>query len=168
MVAEHKATGLGPFTTLSTFARKVDYRNGADAFSFILIDSIGFIEDMHPIIIKAFNTTLGEISDSDLILLFIDISEDEEIVYRKITASNETLKRIAPNVPLIVCVNKIDRCGQDQLREGEMLVSRVFPKTPQVALSALKGQNTQEVVRLGYQQLNGGDGQKTLELRSPS
>src|SRR5438046_70058 len=168
MVAEHKATGLGPFTTLSTFARRVDYQNGADAFSFILIDSIGFIEDMHPIIIKAFNTTLGEISDSDLILLFIDISEDEEIVFRKIIASNETLKRIDTNVPLIVCVNKIDRCGQDQLREGEMLVSRVFPKTPQVALSALKGQNTQEVVRLGYQQLNGGDGQKTLELHSSS
>ncbi|TMI24617.1 GTPase HflX [Candidatus Bathyarchaeota archaeon] len=144
----------------------VDYQNGADAFSFILIDSIGFIEDMHPIIIKAFNTTLGEISDSDLILLFIDISEDEETVFRKITASNETLKRIAPNVPLIVCVNKIDRCSQDQLHEGEMLVSRIFPKTPRIALSALKGQNTQEVVRLGYQQLNGQDGQKTLELRS--
>src|SRR5206468_12838735 len=124
VVSEHKDTGLGPFTTLSTYARRVDYNNGMDAFSFILIDSIGFIEDMHPIIIKAFNTTLGEISDSDLILLFIDISEDEEIVYRKITASNETLKRIAPNVPVIVCVNKIDRCGQDQLREGEMLVSR--------------------------------------------
>ena len=168
MVAEHKATGLGPFTTLSTFARRVDYQNGADAFSFILIDSIGFIEDMHPIIIKAFNTTLGEISDSDLILLFIDISEDEETVFRKITASNETLKRIAPNVPLIVCVNKIDRCSQDQLHEGEMLVSRIFPKTPRIALSALKGQNTQEVVRLGYQQLNGGDGQKTLELHSSS
>ena len=166
IVAEHKATGLGPFTTLSTFARRVDYQNGADAFSFILIDSIGFIEDMHPIIIKAFNTTLGEISDSDLILLFIDISEDEETVFRKITASNETLKRIAPNVPLIVCVNKIDRCSQDQLHEGEMLVSRIFPKTPRIALSALKGQNTQEVVRLGYQQLNGQDGQKTLELRS--
>ena len=136
IVAEHKDTGLGPFTTLSTFARRVEYHNGADAFSFILVDSIGFIEDMHPIIIKAFNTTLGEISNSDLILLFIDISEDEETVYRKITASNEILKRIAPNVPLVVCVNKIDRCDNDQLREGEKLVSRVFPGTPQVALSA--------------------------------
>src|SRR5207247_5385597 len=106
-----------------------------DAFSFILIDSTYFIDHMNPIIIKAFNTTLVEISDSDLILLFIDISEDEETVFRKITASNETLKRIAPNVPLIVCVNKIDRCSQDQLHEDEMLVSRIFPKTHQVAIS---------------------------------
>jgi len=168
MVAEHKDTGLGPFTTLSTFARKVDYHNGADVFSFMLVDSIGFIEDMHPIIIKAFNTTLGEISNADLILLFIDISEDEETVYRKVTASNENLKRIAPNVPLIVCVNKIDRCDDEQLREGERLVSRVFPGIPQIALSALKGKNTEEVVRLGYQHLNGGIELKSLELHSSS
>ncbi len=168
MVAERKDTGLGPFTTLSTFARRVDYHNGADAFSFILVDSIGFIEDMHPIIIKAFNTTLGEISDSDLILLFIDVSEDEEIVYRKMTASNEILKRIAPNVPIIVCINKIDRCTDDQLREAELLVSRVFPGTPQIAISALKGRNTEEVAKLGYQHLNGGIESKSLEVRSPS
>jgi GTP-binding protein HflX len=168
MVSEHKATGLGPFTTLSTFARRVDYHNGADAFSFILVDSIGFIEDMHPIIIKAFNTTLGEITSADLILLFVDVSEDEEIVFRKITASNEILKRIAPKVPLVVCVNKIDRCGDDQLREAEKLMARVFPGTPQVALSALKGQNTADVIRLGYEHLNNGVEQKSLELGNAS
>lgn len=168
MVEEHKETGRGPFTTLSTFARRVDYHNGADAFSFILVDSIGFIEDMHPIIVKAFNTTLGEISNSDLILLFIDISEDEESIYRKMTASNETLKRIAPNVPLIVCVNKIDRCSEDQIREREKLVSRVLPGTPQIALSALKGRNSEAVIRAGYQHLSGGLEHKSLELDTVS
>lgn len=168
MVEEHKETGRGPFTTLSTFARRVDYHSGADAFSFILVDSIGFIEDMHPIIVKAFNTTLGEISNSDLILLFIDISEDEESVYRKMTASNETLKRIAPNVPLIVCVNKIDRCSEDQIREREKLVSRVLPGTPQIALSALKGRNTEDVIRAGYQHLSGELEHKSLELGTAS
>ena len=168
MVAEHKDTGLGPFTTLSTFARRVDYQNGADAFSFILVDSIGFIEDMHPIIVKAFNTTLGEISNSDLILLFIDISEEEEIVYRKIIASNEILKKIAPNVPLVVCINKIDKCSESQLKEGGKLVSRIFPGIPQVALSAKKGRNVDEVVRLGYQHLNNGVETKSLELDTAS
>src|SRR5439155_9074608 len=74
LVSETKDTGLGPFTTLSTFARKVQYNGGkAGPFDFILVDSIGFIEDMHPVIMKAFNTTLGEITNSDLILLFVDI-----------------------------------------------------------------------------------------------
>lgn len=168
MVSEHKATGLGPFTTLSTYARRVDYNNGMDAFSFIMVDSIGFIEDMHPIILKAFNTTLGEITNSDLILLFIDISEDEEIVFRKINASAQILKQIAPNVPLLVCINKVDKSGESQLKEGKALVSRVFPGVPQVALSALKGLNTAEVIRLGYQHLNGGSKTETLELPTSS
>lgn len=168
MVAEHKETGRGPFTTLSTFARRVDYHNGADAFSFILVDSIGFIEDMHPIIVKAFNTTLGEISNSDLILLFVDISEDEESVFRKMTASNEILKRIAPNVPLIVCVNKIDRCSENQILEAQKLISRVLPGTPQIALSALKGRNAEEVTKAGYQHLSGGLEHKSLELGGAS
>ncbi len=168
MVSEHKATGLGPFTTLTTFARKVDYNDGRDAFSFILVDSIGFIEDMHPIIFKAFNTTLGEISNSDLILLFVDVSENEEIVFRKLNASKDMLKRIAPERPLLLCVNKVDRCNDGQLQEGKMLISRVFPGVPQIAISALKGQNTGEVVRLVYQQLNSGVKTETLELPTSS
>jgi len=139
-----------------------------DTFSFILVDSIGFIEDMHPIILKAFNTTLGEISNSDLILLFIDISEEEEMVFRKLTASNYTLKQIAPSVPLLICINKVDKSDASHLEEGKMLVSRVFPGIPQVTLSALKGLNTQEVLRLGYQHLNGGSKLETLELPTSS
>src|SRR6266516_2465595 len=168
VVSEHKDTGLGPFTTLSTYARRVDYNNGMDAFSFILIDSIGFIEDMHPIILKAFNTTLGEISNSDFILLFIDISEEEEIVFRKLTASNQILKQIAPKVPLLICINKIDKSDESRVEEGKRLVSRVFPGIPQVTLSALKGRNTEEVLRLGYQHLNGGSKLEPLELPSSS
>ncbi len=164
---ETKDTGLGPFTTLTTFARKVAYNGG---FNFMLVDSIGFIEDMHPIIVKAFNTTLGEISSADLILLFVDVSEDEESVFRKLTASNYILKRIALNVPLIICINKIDRCTPDELRERKAVVSRVFLGTPQVDLSALKGTNSGEVLRLTYQQLNGApvSEENRLPLESPS
>ena len=168
MVEEHKDTGLGPFTTLSTFARRVDYHNGSDAFSFILVDSIGFIEDMHPIILKAFNTTLGEISNSDLILLFVDISEEMETINRKMIASNETLKKIAPTVPLVLCLNKVDRSDQDHMLASRALVSRVFPTAPQISLSALKGQNTEAVAGLAYQHLNGHVNSETLELPTSS
>src|SRR2546427_10743335 len=168
VVSEKKNTGLGPFTTLTTYARRVDYNNGMDAFSFILIDSIGFIEDMHPIILKAFNTTLGEISNSDFILLFIDISEEEEIVFRKLTASNQILKQIAPKVPLLICINKVDKSEESRVEEGKRLVSRVFPGIPQVTLSALKGRNTEEVLRLSYQHLNDGSKLETLELPTSS
>src|SRR6266704_431015 len=155
MSAEHKDTGLGPFTTLSTFARRIDQNNGGDNFSFILIDSIGFIEDMHPIILKAFNTTLGEITNADLILLFVDVSEDLESVFRKVSASKEILRKIATKVPLVICANKTDLCNDDRLEEGKKLISRTFEGIPLVELSALKGNNTDEVVKQAYHHLNG-------------
>lgn len=167
VAGESKDTGLGPFTTLTTFARKVTYNGG---FNFMLVDSIGFIEDMHPIIVKAFNTTLGEISLADLILLFVDVSEDGERMFRKLTASNYVLKRIALNVPLIICVNKVDLCSSEELRGRKMLISRAFAGVPQVDLSALKGTNTDQVLALAYQQLNGGPliGRERDSLELPS
>ncbi len=156
VASEKKETGLGPFTTLTTFARKVELRESGDNFGFILVDSIGFIEEMHPIIVKAFNTTLGEISNSDLVLLFVDPSEDLETVFRKVTASNNILKRIAPDLPLVVCVNKADLCISDQLREAKMLVSRIFAGVPQVTVSALKGENTRELLGMVRQALREG------------
>ena len=171
MSAEHKDTGLGPFTTLSTFARRIDQNNGGDNFSFILIDSIGFIEDMHPTILKAFNTTLGEISNADLILLFVDISEDLESVFRKLTASKEILTKIASKVPLVICANKTDLCNDDTLQEGKKLISRTFEGIPLVELSALKGNNTEEVVKQAYTHLNGSASlvpSSSLELHSSS
>ncbi len=152
VASEKKDTGLGPFTTLTTFARRVDVQ-GPVNFSFMLIDSIGFIEDMHPIIVKAFNTTLDEIAKADLILLFVDISEDSESIFRKLTASNYVLKRIAPGMPLVICLNKVDKCTPDQVREEEALVSRVYPGVPQAGLSALKGTHAEDVLRLAYQRL---------------
>ncbi len=153
VASEKKETGLGPFTTLTTFARKVELQDPAHSYGAILIDSIGFIEDMHPIIVEAFNTTLGEISNADLILLFVDASEAPELIYRKLAASNDVLKKIAPDLPLVLCVNKIDRCSEAQLGEAKTLISRVFPGVPQVSLSALKGSNVNDVLHQAREKL---------------
>src|SRR6266852_5609645 len=153
VASEKKETGLGPFTTLTTFARKVELQDPAHSYGAILIDSIGFIEDMHPIIVKAFNTTLGEISSADLVLLFVDASEEQESIFRKLSASNDALKQIAPDLPLIICVNKIDHCSEAQLGEAKKLISRVFPTTPQVSLSALRGSNLDQVLHLARETL---------------
>src|SRR5947208_13700770 len=123
---------------------------------------------MHPISLRVFNTTLGEITNSDLILLFIDISEEEEIVFRKLTASNYTLKQIAPKVPLLICINKVDKSDESRVEEGKGLVSRVFPGVPQVTLSAVKGRNTEAFLRLCYQPLNDGARLETPELPTSS
>jgi GTPase len=154
VAGETKDTGLGPFTTLTTYARKVELADKAHSYGAILIDSIGFIEDMHPIIVKAFNTTLGEISTADLALLFVDVSEKPELVHRKLTASGEVLKRIASSLPLILCLNKVDRCSEEQLTAAKKLVFQEFPNAPQVTLSALRGENVTEVLHKAREMLD--------------
>src|SRR5208283_3843678 len=84
---EEKTVGLGPFTTLTTFARKAQLPQA----EFILIDSIGFIEDMHPIILKAFHANLEELATADLVLLFIDASDDSFSLERKVRACSQIL-----------------------------------------------------------------------------
>ena len=155
MVSETKVTGLGPFTTLSTFARKVEYNAGKKGrFEFILVDSIGFIEDMHPIILKAFNTTLGEISNSDLILLFVDISEDHETIFRKLTASNQILRKMAADTPVVIVANKTDLVNPIQRDEARKLVSRVFGDAEVVDASALNGDNVDKIMASAFEHLN--------------
>jgi GTP-binding protein HflX len=69
VASESKEIGMGPFTTLSTFARKVSTPSkGKSADSFIIVDSIGFIEDLSPLLLNAFHTTINELANSDLIL----------------------------------------------------------------------------------------------------
>lgn len=139
---ENKSVGLGPFTTLSTFARKINGLN------FILIDSIGFIDDMHPIILDAFNATLNEIANADLILLFIDASDDFETLIRKMNTSDQILRRIGASSKIIVCINKIDLVNREKLEEIHNLVKRKFLGVKTVFISAKTGENLDELLRL--------------------
>jgi 50S ribosomal subunit-associated GTPase HflX len=86
--------------------------------------------------------------------LFVDVSEDHEIVYRKILASKEILNKIASNVPIILCLNKIDRVNVQDLEDAKKLVDRVFSGIPQVSLSALKHENMDSVLQQAYQKIN--------------
>src|SRR5439155_835052 len=81
-----------------------------------------------------------------------------------VARADYTLKQIAPKVPLLICINKVDKSDESRVEEGKGLVSRVFPGIPQVTLSALKGRNIEEVLRLSYQHLNDGSKLETLEL----
>ncbi len=145
LTSEHKTVGLGPFTTLSTFARKVRLGASKD-MEFILVDSIGFIEDMHPTIVKAFSATLGEIAHSDLILLFVDAGEESQIIARRCSSMNKILQEIDANGQVIVCANKIDLVEGGKLDGVLAAIREKFIGTVVVPISALTGENLSEVL----------------------
>ncbi|MGC8849088.1 MAG: GTPase HflX [Candidatus Bathyarchaeia archaeon] len=138
LTAEDKTVGLGPFTTLSTYARRVEPVGGKP---FILVDSIGFIEEMHPIIVDAFTATLREIADADIILLLIDASLDPETLSRQLSSSQAILRRINVRGRIIGCLNKMDLVDEEQLGRAEAAAASHLPDTPLIPISAERGLN---------------------------
>jgi GTP-binding protein HflX len=148
LTLESKEIGMGPFTTLSTFARKVSIpqqRQGAN--SFILIDSIGFIEDLSPLLLNAFHTTLNELADCDLILLFVDGSEDTGNIKRKISTCHEVMAQEISGVPVLICLNKIDLATREHLEKVFEETRRVFEHEEVVEISSKTGSNVQELLQ---------------------
>lgn len=134
---EEKTVGLGPFTTLTTFARKAQLPQT----EIILIDSIGFIEDMHPIILKAFHATLGELATADLVLLFIDASEEQFPMERKVRACSQILREVDISSPTIICANKIDQISEEKLEDAQALIRRYFMEEEILPVSVTTNRN---------------------------
>ena len=138
---EDKTVGLGPFTTLTTFARRATTDPSESSLDFIIVDSIGFIEDMHPIILKAFHATLGELATADLVLLFVDASDDEFPLERKVRSCSQILREVGITAPAIICANKIDNVSTEQLEVSKGIIRKYFVEEEIIPLSVKLGEN---------------------------
>ncbi|RLF15590.1 MAG: GTPase HflX [Thermoprotei archaeon] len=136
LARESKIVSSAPFSTLSTTTRLINFKG----YKFLLSDTIGFIEDLPPLLIEAFYTTLEELIYADLILLVVDISEEIDEIKRKIDASMKILSEIGVlGKPIILVLNKIDKISNGELIER---VEKVLPNFKyRVAISATKGYN---------------------------
>jgi len=142
LASESKEIGLGPFTTLSTFARKISTQTtGNFEDSFIMIDSIGFIEDLSPLLLSAFHTTLNELANSDLVLLFVDGSDDLATVIRKVTASHEIMNKEIHGVPILICINKVDLATREHLDKVLAETRKIFERDEIIEISSKTGAN---------------------------
>ncbi|MEQ8232557.1 MAG: ribosome rescue GTPase HflX [Gammaproteobacteria bacterium] len=93
------------FATLDTTLRTLDVPGEHPV---VLSDTVGFIRRLPPELVAAFETTLDETRDADLLLHVIDAAEDER--EQRIADVHEVLGRIgAGSVPTIEVCNKIDR-----------------------------------------------------------
>ncbi|MDD2755924.1 MAG: GTPase HflX [Methanothrix sp.] len=123
-----------PFTTLSptTRAREVMGRK------VLLTDTVGFIDDLPHFLIKAFRSTLSEISDADLVLLVADASDPPELLRRKLAASHKALWDCEVSAPIVTILNKADRLEEGRAAEIVELIRDLAPYP--VLASAVTGQ----------------------------
>jgi len=116
------------------------------ADSFIIIDSIGFIEDLNPLLLNAFHTTLSELANSDLILLFVDGSDKIEIVKRKVLSARKIMDKELSGVPVLICINKIDIATREHLDKVIEETRKIFDKEEILEVSSKTGANLPELL----------------------
>ncbi|OMF98068.1 GTPase HflX [Paenibacillus sp. FSL R7-0337] len=122
------------FATLETSVRSIVL---PDHKTFLLTDTVGFVSQLPHHLVKAFRSTLEEVTEADLLIHVVDIADPQHEQHMAVT--NETLKALgADGIPTLYAYNKAD------LREEP------YPQVEEnsVTLSAKKNRGIAELVTL--------------------
>ncbi|MFT8889641.1 MAG: GTPase HflX [Ethanoligenens sp.] len=92
------------FATLETAVRSIRL---PDNKSFLLTDTVGFVDKLPHHLVKAFRSTLEEVGESDLLIHVVDCSHPD---YKdQIAVTNETLAQLGvADIPVVFAFNKVD------------------------------------------------------------
>lgn len=121
------------FSTLATTTRRIKGVHG----NMLMSDTVGFIKDLPPDLINAFNSTLEEIFYADLILLVFDSSEDRSTIEMKLSTSLDILLPKIENRKLIAVGNKIDLISKEKVKELRSFVAPMIEPYELVMVSSL-------------------------------
>ena len=118
------------FSTLSTTTRAL---HGVRR-RVLLTDTVGFIDEVPLWLIQAFNATLEEIYEADLILLVLDGSESDEEFLRKLRLAARTLLPRTSPADVLPVITKADLMDDDAvMRKTFHVESSEFGRSPLVA-----------------------------------
>ncbi len=96
------------FATLDTTTRNLFLEEGKQI---VLVDTVGFIDKLPHAFIEAFNATLEETVDADLLLHVVDISDPN--YKEQMEVVEDVLKQLhADKIPRIIVFNKIDKLNK--------------------------------------------------------
>ncbi len=127
------------FATLDPTTRRIELPGGNNA---LITDTVGFIQKLPTQLIAAFQATLEEITEADLLVHVVDITHPNAAAQAQ--SVEETLKEIgAEHIPMIIALNKIDRLPDPAAAQQAL---QTFPNA--VAISALKKVGFDELLQL--------------------
>lgn len=132
------------FATLDPTTRRIELPRGNPA---LITDTVGFIQKLPTTLVAAFQATLEEIAEADLLLHVVDISHPNAL--NQFQSVQHTLDEIgAGHIPVVTALNKIDLLERPTLAQDTV---RSYPKA--VAISALTGLGRVELLRLIEEEL---------------
>lgn len=127
------------FATLDPTTRRIELPGGYNA---LITDTVGFIQKLPTQLIAAFQATLEEIAEADLLVHVVDVTHPNAQAQAK--SVEDTLKEIhADHIPTIIALNKIDDLPDPDMAAA---IASEFPKA--VAISALHGLGFDDLMRM--------------------
>ncbi len=124
------------FATLDATVRRLDL---PDSRQVVLADTVGFVRRLPHGLVEAFQSTLAETSQADLLIHLVDATAPD--LDGQIAAVREVLEEIdADHIPELMAFNKIDSLGEREQRRLENL----YPEA--VFTSALSGVGLEELL----------------------
>ena len=121
------------FATLDPTTRRVPLPSGRDV---LFTDTVGFIQKLPHTLVAAFQATLEEIADADILLHVVDASHPNAL--QQIEVVNRTLYDDLgiTEIPIMMVLNKVDLASDEEPEELARLVNHYPDALP---ISALTG-----------------------------
>ncbi len=98
------------FATLDPTARALEI----EGIPFLLVDTVGFLQDLPHHLIEAFKSTLESAINCDLALIVLDASGEYET---QLKVTLDTLKSMDFSAPYLVVMNKCDLCSEIPMKD---------------------------------------------------
>ncbi|TMH11687.1 MAG: GTPase HflX [Betaproteobacteria bacterium] len=135
------------FATLDTTTRQFYLEDVGRSVS--LSDTVGFIRDLPHKLVEAFEATLQEAADADLLLHVVDASSP--VLQEQMAEVQRVLEEIgAADVPQVLVFNKFDKLEATQRPRNliDTIELEAGLRVPRVFASALQGQGLDELRRI--------------------
>ena len=130
------------FSTLETTVGRM-----ANQPRILMVDTIGFIDNIPAELLDSFSATLQESLSCDMLLLLVDASDEPDEIRRKLaTSRRELFGRIEDGNShnTIVVLTKIDLCSEEQIEDAKEVVHYYSP-FKSIAVSSIGGQGINEL-----------------------
>lgn len=146
----NKPVSPKPFTTLSS-KYYLTNRYG----EVFLVDTIGFVHDLDPRMLKSFELTLNDIKFADLVILVVDCSDPQPIMMFRLSTCLEILKSLEiDSNRMIVALNKIDLLNEEEVLNRLKTISEYLNSVPVIPISAEEKLNLEKLMSAVFSKLN--------------
>lgn len=143
LAKEHVVVESRMFSTLSTTTRTL----AGLRRRILLTDTVGFVDGVPFWMIEAFNATLEEIYQADLVLLLVDASDAVGEIRRKVRLAARTLLPKVPVDAILPVLTKIDLLERETLAGKLAVLTESEFHRPPLLLSTRTGEGLEDLRR---------------------